>query len=114
MKEKLPITENINAWLGSGACGISSHAIVTHLTGVNFSGRWGLRTPCDPSDLRRCAKLLNDCPEVRARFHEMAEVSPQWAALVPIFDELVDLMKKEAGGNAPRGETYKRMKDIGL
>lgn len=85
-------------WLATGARGISSEAIVSHLTGVPISGRLGLREPCDPSDFRRCELLLRAVPLARLALPAMRTVSPIWGQLVDHWDELVDLIEEEAPG----------------
>jgi UTP:GlnB (protein PII) uridylyltransferase len=108
------ITPNINRWLASGERGISSEAIVSHLTGLNIL-QWQFENhPHDPADLRRCALLLDACPELRAELHRMGEVSGVWKALVSEWDELVSMMWREAAehkGVAKR--TFDRMKELG-
>ena len=45
----MEITENINNWLKNGERGISSEAIVSHLTGINIVKRLGSTDyPKDP------------------------------------------------------------------
>ena len=110
MKPIIEITPNINEWLANGEQGISSKAIVSHLTGINFVGRWGKQPPYDPSDLRRCMLLLEQCPELRPELHRMADVSPVWATLVAEWDDIITLLKEEmkrSDGMAP--QTYYRI-----
>lgn len=103
-------------WLRTGERGISSEAIFSHLSGIPVSGRWGLRAPQDPSDLRRCRLLLEAVPAFRAELHRMAEVSEEWTALVERWDELCATMDEEAPewregrGSAP--ETYALMRAL--
>lgn len=106
------IPENLNNWLASGNRGISSEAIASYLTGINFvSGHWFSNHPHDPSDFKRCMDLLEAVPEFRPRLKEMAEVSPIWAELVENWDELEKLYKEEAPtGKAPK--LYDRMQEI--
>ena len=105
------IPENLNNWLANGNRGISSEAITSHLTGINFRGPWGLGHPYDPSDFGRCMELLEAVPEFRPRLKEMAEVSPVWAELVENWDELEKLYKEEfPTGKAPK--LYDRMQEI--
>ena len=92
----MQITPNINEWLAKGQRGISSEAIVSHLTGINVGSRhWLSNHPCDPSDLNRCARLIAAAPEIRPELHKMSEVSDVWAKLVAEWDEIVALMEKE-------------------
>lgn len=101
---------NITRWLEYGHRGLSSESIVSHLTGVPIGGREC--APYDPSDFRRCQMLLNQVPELRQELHRMAEVSPEWAALVERWDDIDDLMnaERESGNRAPK--TYALMKSL--
>lgn len=105
---------DIVRWLGSGERGISSEAIVSHLTGVPVGGRPGSGGyPYDPSDFNRCHKLLEQCPQLRSELHRMAELGPVWAALVERWDKITRLFLAEVEqgtGKAPR--TYKVMNSI--
>ena len=104
----IDIPDTAIAWLRNGERGSSSEVIFEHLTGIPIRG-WGWKfPPADPSDLERCRRLLDAVPEFSARLPEMAQVSPQWAALVVNWDELCALMDEEApSGQCPR--TYERM-----
>lgn len=83
-------------WLATGQRGISSEAIASHLSGIPITTRRD--APWDPSDFRRCERLLRTVPAARAEFHRMAEVSAHWARLVDVWDELVALAELEAPG----------------
>lgn len=105
-------------WLASGERGISSEAIVSHLTGEEV-GRWsGPDHPRDPSDFRRCEVLLRNYPLARRAFPAMKSRSAVWARLVDAWDELVALGEEEvpgifdgpAHGRAPR--MYARMREL--
>lgn len=111
----MQITPNINEWLANGERGISSEAIVSHLTGINVGSRhWFSNHPSDPDDLRRCALLIKSAPEIRAELHRMGEVSEVWKKLVAEWDELVALMWTEAATKNKRApECYERMKALG-
>jgi hypothetical protein len=106
-------------WLREGERGISSEAIFSHLTGVRVLGRhWQLTPPADPDDFRRCRQLLEAVPAFRTELPRMAELGPQWAAIVGHWEELCALMDSEAPGwrdpavtgRAPL--TYARMRQI--
>jgi hypothetical protein len=105
-------------WLASGERGISSEAIVSHLTGARVGRNYGFGDhPYDPGDFRRCEKLLRQVPFARVALPQMATRSPEWAALVDHWEELVALMEEEAPGvfdnchgSAPR--TYARMQAL--
>lgn len=111
----MQITPNINEWLAHGERGISSEAIVSHLTGINVgSRRWPSNHPSDPDDLRRCVMLLKAAPEIRPELHRMAEVSEVWKKLVAEWDELVALMWTEVATKNKRApKCYERMRAIG-
>ena len=73
-------------WLLGPDTGISSKTIAAHM----------LRTPMidwpshprDGGDFGRCVRLLRLIPEWNARQSEMGQVSEEWAALLPIWDDL--------------------------
>lgn len=114
-RELDPLTQ----WLASGERGISSNAIVQHLTGIKCL-RHDLGHPdhpYDPGDLTRCVRLLEQCPELRERLGRMASRSPEWAALVGAWDELVATLDSEEprwrdGRYARAPRTYRRMREL--
>lgn len=107
----MEINNNVNAWLQEGDRGISSEAIVSKLTGINISGKWGLGAPCDPSDFKRCVDLLEAVPEFKPRLSEMKDVSTYWKLLVENWAELEQLYYEEyETGSAPK--LYAKMKDL--
>lgn len=95
---------------------MSSEAIFDRMTGIPVGHRDHLRTPSDPSDLRRCRALLEAVPEFAARLDEMATVSTQWAKLCAAWSGLCALMDEEAPkwrageGKCPR--TWMMMSEI--
>lgn len=68
--------------------------------------RWGSDYPHDSGDFGRCHRLLEAVPEFMVRIEEMAQRSPQWAALVEHWDELTKLYL--SGGDS----MYERMRQI--
>lgn len=110
----MEITENINNWLKNGERGISSEAIVSHLTGINIVKRLGSTDyPKDPADLNRCVKLLEAAPEIRKEMHLMREVCDVWAKLVDSWDYLESLLKEEIAQNDGRcPKTYRAMREL--
>lgn len=105
----LPMSAFTN-WLALGERGMSSQAIVEHLTGVRLD-RWSHGNhPYDPDDFRRCQLLLNAVPLARLMFPTMRECSPKWARLVDAWDEIHLAIQEEApdylgspgGKSAPR------------
>jgi len=112
------LSESAVLWLADGERGSSSNTIFQHLTGVSAAGRWGISTPSDPDDLRRCRLLLEQVPEFKEQFAKMKTCSEVWARLVDEWDELCALMDEECEGWPPKfGSsaqlTYKRMKKLG-
>jgi hypothetical protein len=106
-------------WLNCGERGISSEAIVSHLTGVPVGhSHWrGDDHPVDPDDFRRCQLLLAAVPLTRLTFGAMRTRSPQWARLVDAWAEIEESAESEVPeylsgrkGSAPR--TYSLMKRV--
>lgn len=101
-------------WYATGERGSSSEAIAYRLTSGSVIGSH----PWDPSDFRRCEKLLRAVPIARTRLDLVATMSPIWGRLVGAWDELVALGEEEvpgvfsgrATGSAPR--MYARMKEL--
>ncbi len=82
--------QKIISWFLTGNVGTSSEAIVAQMTD-NKTGRDGLGDhPHDNSDFGRCYKLLEAVPEFKSRIGEMSPRSPEWAALIARWDELID------------------------
>lgn len=113
MKDKI-----IN-WLAFGERGASSEAIAFKMLGKD--GKWPAWTPSDPSDFKRCLKLLRDVPEIRPRLHEMRDVSERWAKLIDRWDEVEACFMEEVSGwlddkdqRKSATKTYALMKEIGL
>jgi hypothetical protein len=113
------IPDSVMKWINYGERGVSSESIVQALFGIPLTGRWGIDTPHDPSDLRRCLLLLRDSPETAARFQEMQTVSPRWKRFVKHWSELERVFLEEAGDqgldgldwSAPR--TFEAMQQLG-
>lgn len=108
------MNQNLLQWLANGDRGLSSNAMVHHLTGIKTEKDFHRKDyPRDPSDLGRCRKLLEQVPELRDDLPRMATCSEQWARIVKHWDELCALMDEEAPrwrdfqGNAPK--TYALM-----
>ena len=72
-------------WLATGRVGMSSKCMAMWLA---FGERAEPYAPADPDDLDRCLKLLDKAPGLRPLIPKMAEVSKEWAALVPRWDEV--------------------------
>jgi hypothetical protein len=111
--EALAAAEDVRMWLAKGERGISSETIVAHLTGLPLLDRWGGGHPHDGDDLRRCVRLLEAAPSLVPAFPKMATCSKEWAVLVPAWDELVALLKRELAREAGTcGKTYERMRQL--
>ena len=99
-------------WFAKGETGLSS----THMATVSGGASGNSSHPRDPSDLNRCIKLVDEVPEVREHFAQIAATTPQWGIVIANWDDLASRLKSEANGNpyfdAP--VTYRRMKDLGL
>lgn len=109
-------------WLASDETGLSSREMARKLAPLAFSEGVmrvpgeplhfrGPNYPHDPSDLGRCVALLDAAPELRPHIPAMAEVCPEWAALVGSWDELEKLYREERpSGRAPR--CFARMRQL--
>jgi hypothetical protein len=115
-EQPVPI-EAFHSWLLHGERGASSETIVTHLTGVPITQRSS--HPYDPSDFRRCERLLRAVPAAAIDLHRMSDLSPVWARFVAAWDELVALGESEApgifgsaNGRGSASRMYARMQEI--
>lgn len=112
------IPDDVAAWIATGERGLSSEAIVGHLTGLRLNQRQReVSVPYDPDDLRRCVLMLEACPSVRAHFDEMRTASPTWARLVDAWPELIATLDREVPGWRGRApgiatETYAMMQRL--
>ena len=101
-------------WLATGRVGLSSKCMAMWLAfGERANDLW---CPADPDDLDRCLKLLDKAPGLRPLIPKMAELSEQWARLVPRWDEVEASHLAEVGlgwTKANRAEkTYALMESI--
>lgn len=105
-------------WLADGQTGVSSEAMAFTALGVTIEDRWHRCTPHDPADLNRCLLLVEDVPEIKTKFPEIAALSKGWAILVEHWDELRDMFINEAGRNWSKTQdappTFQRMKELKL
>lgn len=107
---ELGIRNSVAMWLRNGERGSSSEAMCKSIFGVPESA--GKDHPHDPDDLRRCVEFLEQT-EASDMVHGMRVVSPQWAALVDHWDELVGLLRQEMADPKGRArQTYERMKAV--
>lgn len=91
-------------WALGRDAGASSMAIMSFMLGLDEDRTYSY--PHDGGDLGRCLRLLDRIPEWKPRMVEMRKVSPQWAALVDHWDELV------AKYAAKHPRLYERMQAI--
>lgn len=110
------ITQKLLEWLASDDTGLSSRAILAHLTGdpvVAAMNKYHWDYPRDPSDFGRCVRLLDIEPSFRACIGEMANICPEWAALATHWGELEALYSEElAEGTGKSPRLYKRMREL--
>lgn len=85
-------------WLIDGERGVSSEAMLSHLTGGSRRDRDNWDHPFDCDDFRRCELLLRAVPVARLVLSNMATRSPAWANLVTVWPAIVSLMEEEAPG----------------
>ena len=102
------------AWMQGHDTGNSSKAICAYmLGGVDVDAD---DYPRDPADLGRCLRLLERCPEWKARMPEMAKFGVVWKALAERWDELAKSMVDEVGLHWEKGskapKTYDLMRSI--
>jgi hypothetical protein len=79
-------------WLINGERGLSSMAMVAHITGRGGDASY----PYDPADLRRCRLLVERVPVIRHKLAKMSTCSPTWARIIAVWGELCALMDAEA------------------
>lgn len=105
-------------WLASGERGVSSDTLFSVLTGVDAMNGFAKCHPWDPADFRRCALLLDQCPDLRENLDMMRAVSPTWNALVDRWNEISLSMAAELGdwrnpnGNKSAKKTYALIQSI--
>lgn len=126
--DAIPGTAEALRWLIEGELGESSRALCARLMGFTDAFPEGAAPPVegevftaaasptnhprDPADLRRCVGFFRAVPQARDRLPLMADVSPSWATLVPIWDELEVLLAQELAAGARAPQTYARMKEV--
>lgn len=103
-------------WALSNDTGTSSTTLCRHMLGFPHEGTFWVSEPSDGGDLGRCCRLLLLIPEWVPRIPEMAKLSNSWAALVPHWAELTELLASETGPefdkNKRAPKTYERIKRI--
>lgn len=105
-------------WIANGETGVSSEAIAFQMAGVDNHRKFSSH-PCDPSDFKRCLKLVNEIPEIRVRLDEMRHKSKYWNALIDNWDKLEKCFLEEVGGwlvdkdiDKRATKTYNMMQEI--
>jgi hypothetical protein len=111
--ERDPVTAKagmgLAAWRASDDTGLSSKYMACVLNG-DGPGCENNR-PWDPSDLGRCIRLLEACPELRPNLDRLKDSGPVWKAFVEHWDELESLYREESPtGSAPM--TYSLMQQL--
>lgn len=108
--------QSLMEWLAGGARGLSSDAIVSHLTGLRTQNDGRDDHPWDPADLRRCRLLLEKVPGLQQEFWRMATRSGPWAALVSRWQDLCEEMDRESPewrtGKGRADRTCQRMREL--
>lgn len=114
MTPKLTPREIVTIWRGVGERGLSSDCIARAVMGEPLSvDTWGISSPHDPADLRRCLALLDRLPirVGRAALKALATESAEWEAVVSVWGGLVRTLRREMkrpDGMAP--DTYRLMR----
>ena len=96
-------------WLATGRVGLSSKCMAMWLA---FGERTEPNHPHDPDDLDRCLRLLSVAPGLRPLIPKMAAVSPQWARLVPRWDEVEASHLDEVGLGWTKGSMARKTYDL--
>ena len=106
------VQDDVAEWLVNGETGSSSKCMAMWLAFGKVEKKWQHEVyPRDPSDIKRCIKLLHAAPGLRALMPNMSNVNRHWAALVARWDEVEEMFLNEVGtGSAPK--TYALMKSI--
>jgi len=109
--------DKILNWFATGQVGISSKSMACAVIGLPQDPIWGAGHPLDPDDLNRCLLLLEQIPEIRNCFSEIAKLSDTWSALIARWDEVEKCFIDEVGLNWCHGhkasKTYNLMKEMG-
>lgn len=98
------IEDRAKRWIVDGRVGMSSRAIWSSMMGETAKD---MSYPRDPADLNRCLLLLDLIPEWKPRIPDMAQHSPQWAALVKRWDEIVQCFLDEVGLDWNKGHNLR-------
>lgn len=109
----MDVDRELLEWLANGEKGLSSETMAFAALGIikrGFGGSRYIDYPRDPSDLRRCTKLVAAVPWVLGEADSLLrEQSAVWAELLDDWGYLTALLEMEApSGMAPL--TWKAMK----
>lgn len=100
-------------WLATGSIGSSSKCMAMWLAfGKRVDDGFGAAHPHDPDDLDRCLRLLFVAPGLRERLPRMAELSPEWSALVGRWDEIEATHIGEVGLGWTKGRMARKTYDL--
>jgi hypothetical protein len=86
------LESRVIAWLLSNNTGTSSESMVAVFMGVERAR--GIDYPIDPSDFRRCYRLLQAIPEFRDMLPMMRATCGVWSRLVDHWDELTAMYEE--------------------
>ncbi len=78
------LLRRVIAWVLTANIDLSQGAIIGHMLGIEAADHH----PAGPLELGMCFELVNAFPEWRPRIGELAELSPEWAALVRQWQEV--------------------------
>jgi hypothetical protein len=81
----------LQAWLTSDDTGLSSRYMASVLGGWECE----YNHPHDLDDFGRCSRLLKAVPEFRSKLERMRTKSPQWTALMDIWEEVEALIESK-------------------
>ena len=98
-------------WLEKGEHGISSRAMWNCFMGRDKCDQWGDWGPSDPSDFKRCHKLLEAVPEWKERLQELKKLSLYWSNLVDNWDRLNEYLEDQLKTGKKNG-MYEFMKSL--
>ncbi len=85
-------------WANGDDSGISSKALLSAITGVNFLPHpWSPHPPSDCWDFGRCYRLVECFPELREKLHVVVEKQPQWSHVITHWPELSAIYEKMGG-----------------
>ena len=115
MKKSITLSAELVTWMANAEWTPDTQAIVSHLTGLQI-GTWPNPQTCHPAHLVQlapCALLLEQVPELKARFREMATASAWWAALVDNWDKLVAELERTCPPWRDREARFKHWQRFG-